>query len=749
MKQRKISVKFFSEKEIKKLSDKIMIDTNYELTKNVNELIITEYNNKFSYKLNYKKVLGSYNKNIKEWQKHWIDLTDFDITDKSPVGTMEIYFPESFTNEKLAEIFDQTITDKTKSLVFPKKETTNINCKRYIGTRGNPMYPIYIISKGRSKTCVTADHLLKMEVPFRIVIEKQEWNDYAEVYGEDVLLELDMSYKDKFDTYIENFDVNKSKGSGPARNFVWDHAFKNGHKFHWIMDDNIFGFNYFYDDQRIKAVDGTIFASAEDFVNRYENIAIAGLNYYMFAVPGSKDKPYVANTKIYSCLLIKNEVPIRWAGRYNEDVDLCIRALKEGYSTIQFDAFLAKKGATQTMGGGNTDAFYAEEGTLPKSNMLMYNHPDITEVTWRFQRWHHITNYDIFDYYKDRSIKETIIDMLEPQILDPELDSKIIEDIRKVNFNTVKKFNFLDYVPTVKRNKILKVLKFYRYKKDTDFIINKLTEPRLLNADLNSYLLDTDLEDTLDNKIMIDLFKLADEYGNLFRYIDFDSYLSYVPEDRRNKIVNELIRNKYLLKDYEKFEYNLKEVILPEDEHLLHRDSKAYIENILYGTNKEEIITLFDKKIRKEGDKIVKPKIQSKLTARGAKIEKTSGAKTLLITGDEVFNNSELFEKECESYIKNNNITELINSVFFKVDLMSANYALDNKMMNKEFVPDLLLYTKSAYTEMYKNMVDCADEVLIFVDSKLTKDLEFLVQLCAEQNKPYRIIEDKIIAEDW
>ena len=100
--------------------------------------------------------------------------------------------------------------------------------------------------------------------------------------------------------------------------------------------------------------------------------------------------------------------------------------------------------------------------------MLMHNHPDITEVMWRFQRWHHITNYDIFDYYKDRSIKETIIDMLEPQILDPELDSKIIEDIRKVNFNTVKKFNFLDYVPTVKRNKILKVLKFYRYKKDTD-----------------------------------------------------------------------------------------------------------------------------------------------------------------------------------------------------------------------------------------------------------------------------------------
>ncbi len=752
MKQRKIMVKFFSEKELKRFSEKIMIDTNYELTKNVSELKITDYNNKLSYKLTFKKVLGSYNKQIKEWQKHWVDLTDFEITDKSAIATIEIYFPELFTNSKLTELFEQTITDKTKSLIFPKKESSNVNCKRYLGQRGNPMYPIYIISKGRSKTCVTADHLLKMEVPFKIVIEKQEWNDYAEVYGEDCLLELDLSFRAEYDTYIENFDSNKSKGSGPARNFVWNHAKESGAKFHWIMDDNIFGFNYFYDDQRIKAVDGSIFASAEDFVNRYENIAIAGLNYYMFAVPGSKDKPYVANTKIYSCLLINNHVPIRWAGRYNEDVDICIRALKEGYSTIQFDAFLAKKGATQTMGGGNTDAFYAEEGTLPKSNMLMYNHPDITEVTWRFQRWHHITNYDIFDFYKDRNLKETIMHMLEPQILDSNEDAKIIQDIKSIDFSKIKKWNILEYVPRTKREKILKVLKFYRYKKDTDFIINKLTEPKLLNSDLNSYLLDTDLEDTLDNKIMLDIFSLGDtgnSDGTLVRYIDFNSYFSYIPENRRNRIIAELMRNKYLLTDYEKNNYILTEVILSEEDHLIHRDSKAHIENILNGTNKEEIVTLFDKKMRKETDKIVKPKIQSKLTSRSTKIEKTIGAKTLMITGDEAFNNSDLFEKECKNSIQEHSIDELINSVFYKVDLMSANYALDNKMMNKEFVPDILLHTNAAYNEMYKNMIECADYILIFVDSKLTKDLEFLVNLCNENNKEYKIIEDKIIAEDW
>ena len=102
------------------------------------------------------------------------------------------------------------------------------------------------------------------------------------------------------------------------------------------------------------------------------------------------------NTRIYSCLLIQNDIPYRWRGRYNEDTDLSLRVLKDGFCTIQFNAFLQQKATTQTLKGGNTDAFYAKEGTLPKSQMLVDMHPDVSKVVWRFNRHHHEVNYRKF-----------------------------------------------------------------------------------------------------------------------------------------------------------------------------------------------------------------------------------------------------------------------------------------------------------------------------------------------------------------
>ena len=106
--------------------------------------------------------------------------------------------------------------------------------------------------------------------------------------------------------------------------------------------------------------------------------------------------PFILNTRIYSCLLIENSSGYRWRGRYNEDTDLSLRVLKDGLCTIQFNAFLCGKVTTQRMKGGNTDEFYAGEGTLPKSQMLADMHPDVAKVVWKFNRWHHSVNYKAF-----------------------------------------------------------------------------------------------------------------------------------------------------------------------------------------------------------------------------------------------------------------------------------------------------------------------------------------------------------------
>lgn len=54
------------------------------------------------------------------------------------------------------------------------------------------------------------------------------------------------------------------------------------------------------------------------------------------------------------------------------------------------------KAETQTVPGGNTEAFYREEGTLPKSRMLVEMHPDVARLAWRFNRWHHYVDYHRF-----------------------------------------------------------------------------------------------------------------------------------------------------------------------------------------------------------------------------------------------------------------------------------------------------------------------------------------------------------------
>ena len=259
----------------------------------------------------------------------------------------------------------------------------------------NPKYPIYIVSKGRWETRLTSKALERINVPYYIVVEAHERDSYAAVIDAEKVLVLPEGYLHSYDTCD---DVGEARGKGPgaARNFCWDHSMSLGHARHWVMDDNIASFNRLNRNLMVKVTSGTIFRAAEDFVDRYENVAIAGFNYDFFAKAKEPLPAFVMNTRIYSCLLIQNSLPLRWRGRYNEDTDLSLRVLKAGLCTVQFNAFLQEKATTQTMKGGNTDEFYAKEGTLPKSQMIERLHPDVAEVVWRFNRWHHHVDYTPF-----------------------------------------------------------------------------------------------------------------------------------------------------------------------------------------------------------------------------------------------------------------------------------------------------------------------------------------------------------------
>jgi hypothetical protein len=237
--------------------------------------------------------------------------------------------------------------------------------------------------------------LNRLGVPFRVIVEEQEFDEYAKVVGAENLLILPKKYKEEYEV-LDDLGLTKSTGPGPARNFAWDHSISEGHAWHWVLDDNIDDFHRLHRNTKCFFRTNVNFVATEDFIDRYENVAIAGFNYSCFCKQDSKAKPYVLNTRIYSCLLIRNDIPFRWRGRYNEDTILCLDALSAGWATIQLNAFLQDKVTTQRMNGGNSKDFYSVEGTLAKSKMLADAYPDVASVVWKFNRWHHHVDYSPF-----------------------------------------------------------------------------------------------------------------------------------------------------------------------------------------------------------------------------------------------------------------------------------------------------------------------------------------------------------------
>jgi len=256
-----------------------------------------------------------------------------------------------------------------------------------------PKYPVYIISKGRWDSRLTSKALERMGVPHHVVIEPQEYANYAAVIDTKKILVLPFS--------------NLGQGGIPARNWVWEHSISIGAERHWIMDDNIKGFRR---DKKYIYADGTCLKIMEDFTDRYTNVALAGPD-YTFMGPKQTTRrntpPFIANTRVYSCILINNDIPYRWRGRYNEDTDLSLRALKDGYCTILFYCCSQDKSGTMTMKGGNTESLYkldGVDGRLLMAQSLQKQHPDVVKITRKWGRWQHQVNYRLFK--KNKLIKK-------------------------------------------------------------------------------------------------------------------------------------------------------------------------------------------------------------------------------------------------------------------------------------------------------------------------------------------------------
>lgn len=369
-------------------------------------LLVPEYNGPGFSKV--KSVESEYESN---WKKHWVGMPEYTQEDKIKFRAITLNFRSEADYKEFSQKIAQDVTEKTKSIWHPEQFITKNMLLRWIQPEGRtlPEHPMYIVSKGRADSMFTSRSLSRMQIPHYIVIEPQDLDSYDKA--------LDVFKMRDYVTLLVAPFSNHGDGPGRARNWAWDHSISIGATSHWVLDDNISDFYRLHNNERIRFESGVGFQVMEDFVARYDNVYIAGPQYRFFIDPNQKYPAYVANTRIYSTLLIRNDCKHRWRGRYNEDTDICLRVMKDGDSCLQFNAFMQGKAATQTVSGGNTAEFYhAEnteneefketgyntEGTVNKSQMLVDMHPDVARLVWRYGRWHHFVDYGPFKANKLR-----------------------------------------------------------------------------------------------------------------------------------------------------------------------------------------------------------------------------------------------------------------------------------------------------------------------------------------------------------
>ena len=126
-------------------------------------------------------------------------------------------------------------------------------------------------------------------------------------------------------------------------------------------------------------------------------------------VPRSTPTPFYLNCHVYSCTLVNHAMACRWRGRYNEDTDLCLQALSNGWTTVALNVYMADKDITMKQKGGNTTALYSGDGRLRMARSLERLWPYVVETRRRFNRPQHVIR-DSWRKFDQPLIRRTDID---------------------------------------------------------------------------------------------------------------------------------------------------------------------------------------------------------------------------------------------------------------------------------------------------------------------------------------------------
>lgn len=276
-------------------------------------------------------------------------------------------------------------------------------------------FNIYIPSYQRASISYTAKTLDSFDIEnYYICIDPSQYEEYRKYHKRKHLIIRDPSFKSE-----EKVDLISSVkcpdylhgGSGVFNSMLY--ISKNvGEDMYFTMDDDFLNFgirSYRGDtkapnDQPYKKDDyfrasrltpevfdlKEFFGNLGDFYNKIRNRGM--LAFEKYGLNHRSPISFRLGTRSYSCYLTDTHTQLDHKGQHNNDTIVSIANSQAGYVNILFQGLQYSSCDTQSSQGGVTEV-YKRFGTLDKSKCLVQAHPDISKISFIFNRIHHVCDF--------------------------------------------------------------------------------------------------------------------------------------------------------------------------------------------------------------------------------------------------------------------------------------------------------------------------------------------------------------------
>ena len=217
--------------------------------------------------------------------------------------------------------------------------------------RVEEIWPVYVPSKGRPNGS-TMSVLAADGVSFTTVVEPQDYQKYGLPEGPGMVSVTSLPFD--------------NQGIAFVRNWICEEARMRGHRWFWMLDDDIKGF-YIVENARLKKASAhQVLFEAQQIFTRLGQVALGALEYGQFAWSAKKDYA-IGYCDVAVAINTARTMGCAYKPDTKEDRDFALQVLTKGYLAVRASrcAFQAPKigsneGGLHTEYQLNRDAAWAK-----------------------------------------------------------------------------------------------------------------------------------------------------------------------------------------------------------------------------------------------------------------------------------------------------------------------------------------------------------------------------------------------------